>query len=79
MTKEQAQDALTGLVQKQMVILGPNVAISRARGVVGIVVGDDGRVIDIVSDPDQAVRSVVDEFVALSGEISKNIINSLLS
>jgi len=74
-----AQKVLSALIQKQMVILGPSVALGRARKVKSLTVADDGNVTGISGDADTSIKQLVDEYVALSGEISRNIFNSLVS
>lgn len=75
---ETLKKVLTGLVQKQMLILGPNVAVGRARKVAGLTVADDGAVTGIQGDPDAVLKALVDEYVSLSGAITNTIVQSLI-
>lgn len=70
--------ALTSLIQKQMLILGPNVALGRARKVAGLTVGDNGAVTGLSGDPQQVMNALVSEYVALTGDITKTIVQSLI-
>lgn len=74
-----AQKVLTALIQKQMVILGPGVAIGKARKVPAITVADDGAVSKISGNADEAIQKLVEEYVSLSGEITRSIFKSLVS
>ncbi|MEK7635274.1 MAG: hypothetical protein AAB446_02495 [Patescibacteria group bacterium] len=68
---------LSEIIKKQIVILGPQIALIKARGVEGLQVADDGTVTE-VNGPEQVVlQKLIDEYVALSGEIVKNAVNSI--
>jgi hypothetical protein len=68
---------LSEIIKKQIIILGPQIAILKARGVEGLKVADDGNVTE-VNGPEQVVlQKLIDEYVALSGEIVKNAVNSI--
>ena len=68
---------LSEIIKKQVVILGPQIAILKARAVPGLKVSDEGEVLE-VSGPEQVtLQKLIDEYVALSGEIVKNAVNSI--
>lgn len=69
---------LTDLIQKQMVVLGPNIALDKARKVPGVKVTDDGTVLDMDGDPQTVLKGVANEYMALSGQIAQMTLNSLL-
>jgi len=69
---------LTDLIQTQMVILGPNIALDMARKAAGLKVGNDGEVLDISGDPQMVLKSVAGEYEALSGSIAQTALNSVL-
>jgi len=76
-TQGDYKQMLTEIIQKQIVILGPQIAVLKARNVPGMTVGDDGKVLT-VSGPEQMIlQKLIDEYVALSGEIVKNAVNSI--
>lgn len=79
MDKEQYLELLTEIIKKQAVILGPEIAILKARNVSELVVDKDGKVTDVVGDPDAATKKLVDEYVALSGQIVKTALNSVFT
>lgn len=72
------QELLSEIVKQQIVILGPDIAILKARNVKGLTVTDDGTVSKIDGDPAKLVQSLIDEFVALSGLIVKKALKPLL-
>jgi hypothetical protein len=76
-TNTDYKQMLSEIIKKQIVILGPQIALLKARGVAGLKVSDEGDVIGI-SGPEQVVlQKLIDEYVALSGEIVKNAVNSI--
>lgn len=75
--KEQFKNLLSEIIAKQVVILGPSIAIFKARKVQGLIITDDGRVTDIEGDPYQIAKNLVDEYINLSGQIIKSIIEPI--
>ena len=69
---------LTDLIQKQMVVLGPNIALDKARKVPGLKVSDDGTVLEVSGDPQMVLKGVANEYMQLSGQIAQMTLNSLL-
>lgn len=72
------QGLLSDLVKKQMVMLGPSVAVLKARKVVALTVADDGQVTAISGDPHAALNQLVTEYMNLSGQIAQTTLQSLL-
>jgi hypothetical protein len=68
---------LSEVIAKQAIILGKEMALMRARNVDTLMVDDDGSVLEISGDPEQALRRLVDEYVALSGEIVQSALASI--
>jgi hypothetical protein len=76
-TNADYKQILTEIIKKQIIILGPQIAVLKARNVAGLKVADDGTVSN-VDGPEQVVlQKLIDEYVALSGEIVKNAVNSI--
>lgn len=76
-TNTDYKQMLTEIIKKQIIILGPQIAVLKARGVTGLKVSDDGTV-ESVDAPEQIIlQKLIDEYVALSGEIVKNAVNSI--
>ena len=73
------QTLLSEIIAKQSVILGPDIAILKARNVGGLTVSDDGKVTDVKGDPDKLVKQLVDEYVNLSGQIVKSALDSVFA
>lgn len=68
----------TEVVQKQMVILGPDIALLKARNVSGLSVGGDGVVTSLAGDPKVILQGLIDEYVSLSGLIVRKALEPLL-
>lgn len=69
---------LSDLIKKQMVMLGPNIALDKARKVTGVAVNDEGEVTDISGDPRLVLKGVANEYMTLSGQIAQMTLNTLL-
>jgi hypothetical protein len=78
-TQTDYKQLLTQVIQKQMVILGPNITLTKARNVKGLTVADDGTVTQIIGQPQELIQSLVDQFVQLSGLIVKKTMEPLLA
>lgn len=70
---------LTEVIKKQIIILGPDITLAKARNVPGLVVADDGTVTDISGAPQEITQNLVNQFVQLSGEIVKKTMEPLLN
>ena len=68
---------LSEVIAKQAVILGPDIAVLKARSVSGLSVSDDGTVESIAGDPKQVLEQLVEEYVSLSGQIVKSALSSV--
>lgn len=75
---EEYKQMLTDLIQKQMVVLGPNIALDKARKVFGMKVSDDGTVMDLQGDPQLILKGVANEYMQLSGQIAQMTLNTLV-
>lgn len=73
------QELLTQIIQKQIVILGPDIAISQAKSVDGITVSDDGTVTEVGANGQEITQKLIDAYVSLSGLIVKKAMEPLLS
>ncbi|MGB2580554.1 MAG: hypothetical protein WBC83_02570 [Minisyncoccia bacterium] len=74
---EQYKSVMSEIIAKQSVILGPDMAVMRAKKVSNIRIGDDGAVVEIIGDPIEALNSLIDTYVELSGQIVKNSIGPI--
>lgn len=77
--KELYKSLMTEIIQKQTVILGPQIAILKARNVAALTISDEGHITDINGDPKTALQELVNEYVKLSGQIVKNALGSIFT
>ncbi len=70
---------ISEIIKKQSVILGPEIAILKARSVPGLVVDNDGTVSGVGDNPKETLQKLVDQYVELSGLIVKNALGSIFA
>ncbi len=78
MAGEDYKQILTELVQKQMVVLGPNIALDKARQVAGLSLSDQGAVLAITGEPKMVLKALAEEYILLSGPVAKMTLASLM-
>ncbi|RJO60716.1 hypothetical protein C4544_04565 [candidate division WS5 bacterium] len=75
----QYQNVITDLIKKQIVMLGPNVALAQARKVGGLTVDDDGTVTALNGNPQEILTLVAKQYMALSGQIAQMTLDSVIA
>lgn len=75
---EEYKKIISELIQKQMGMVGPGIAISIVQKVSSVKVGGNGEVLEIIGDPKIALENVANAYVAFSGEISRMILKSVM-
>lgn len=75
--KDQYKSLMSDIIAKQTIILGPDIAILKARNVLELEISKDGKVMDVRGDLNQALQKLIDEYVNLSGLIVKNALGSI--
>lgn len=73
------QKILSEVIKKQIVILGPDITLAKARNVKGLTVAQDGTVTAMEGNPQALIQNLIDEFVQLSGLIVKKTMEPLLT
>lgn len=76
---EQYKALMSEVIKKQIIIIGPDIAVLKARNVGELAVDNDGSVTDIKGDPAVALEKLIDEYVELSGLIVKNALGSIFT
>lgn len=76
---EQYKAVMSEIIAKQSVILGPEMAIMRAKKVFGIEVGDKGEVTSVSGEPADALKRLIDTYVELSGQIVRNALGPIFT
>ena len=77
--KEQYLALISEIIKKQSLILGPEIAILKARSVPGLMVDNDGKVTGVGDNPQDTLQKLVDQYVELSGLIVKNALGSIFA
>lgn len=70
---------LTDVIKKQIIVLGPDITLAKARNVPGLTVADDGTVTQISGDPKEVTQKLIEQFMELSGLIVKKTMEPLLA
>ena len=68
---------ISEIIARQSIILGPNIAVLKARSVSGLIVDDKGIVTDLNGDGNVILQQLVNAYVELSGMIVKNALGSI--
>lgn len=76
--EEQYKNILTDLIKKQMIMLGPSVALGTAKKNGTLTIGEDGTVSGITGDPKAAMSGLAQAYMVLSGQIAQSALNSIL-
>jgi hypothetical protein len=77
--KKQYLLLMSEIIAKQAIILGPNMAILKARGVEGLVVDNKGNASDIKGDAGLTLQKLVEGYVELSGTAAKTAIDPIFT
>ena len=70
---------ISEIIKKQSIILGPEIAIVKARSVPGLMVDNDCKVTGVGDNPKETLQNLVDQYVELSGQIVKNALGSIFA
>lgn len=73
------KNLINDIVAKQMVILGPDIVLLKAKNVPGLKLNDKGQVVDLSGDPQTVLQKLIEEYIALSGQIVKNILTPVFA
>lgn len=76
---QQYQKLLTEVIKKQILVLGPNISLAKARNVKGLTISEDGTVTAISGNPQELVQQLIDQFMELSSLIVKKTIEPILA
>lgn len=78
-TDGEYQKLLTEVIKKQIIILGPDITLAKARNVEGLTVADDGTVTQVSGNPQEITKKLIEQFMELSGLIVKKTMEPLLA
>lgn len=75
--KEEYKNLINEIISRQSIILGPEIAIMRARGVKGLAINEKGEVTTIEGTPKEVLQKLIDQYVELSGQIVRATLGSI--
>lgn len=73
------KNLINDIIAKQTLILGPDIVMLKAKNVAGLKLSSDGKVESFDGDPQILLQNLVDEYISLSGQIVKNILNPVFA
>lgn len=77
--KAQYLALINEIVNKQSVILGPEIALLKVKNVSGLVLDNEGKVVDVEGNAEEKLKNLVNQYVELSGLIVKNALGSIFA
>lgn len=78
-SKEEYQTLITEIIQKQIAVLGPDIAIHKAEQAGGLKLDKSGQVLSVTGSEQEILQRLVDKYIELSGEIVKNILSPVFA
>ena len=78
-SKEEFISLFNEIVQRQMVVLGPDISVIIAKKVEGMKFNDEGKVTDFDGEPQVLLQNLINGYVNLSGLIVRKTIEPLLA
>ena len=79
MASDNYKNLINDIIAKQILILGPDIVLLKARNVPGLKISDKGEVITLDGNPQDILQRLIDEYIALSGQIVKNILSPVFA
>ena len=76
--KKAYQSLISEYIKKQIIMLGPQVALSKAMRVSDLRLDPAGQVVAIGADPQKALEDLARQYFELSGQIAKDSLIALL-
>lgn len=76
---EDYKNLINDIIAKQTLILGPSIVLIKAKNVAGLNFDSSGKVESLDGDPQQILQNLINEYIALSGQIVKNILNPVFA
>ncbi|MBX4188369.1 MAG: hypothetical protein KW793_04535 [Candidatus Doudnabacteria bacterium] len=73
------KNLINDILAKQAVILGQEIVLLKAKNVKGLSLDSEGKVKEISGNPEEVLQKLVDEYISLSGQIVKNILNPVFA
>lgn len=78
-TSDEYKNLINEIIAKQTLILGPDIVLLKAKNVEGLKLGSGGEVESIKGDQEEVLGKLINEYIVLSGEIVRNILNPIFA
>jgi len=78
-SREQYLELMTEIIQKQIAVLGPDMALLKAEQIPGLKLDKTGRVLSISGSEQEILQELIDRYIELSGQIVRNILNPVFA
>lgn len=76
---ENYKNLINDIIAKQTVILGSDIVMLKAKNIPGLNFNSEGQVESIDGNPQEVLQNLISEYISLSGQIVKNILNPILA
>jgi len=70
---------LNEIIKKQSIVLGPNIAVLKAKSIPGLTINAQGTVVSISGNEEKILKQLIDAYIDLSGQIVKNLLNPIFA
>ncbi|PIR96756.1 MAG: hypothetical protein COT91_05005 [Candidatus Doudnabacteria bacterium CG10_big_fil_rev_8_21_14_0_10_41_10] len=77
--EQQYKDLISEIVKKQILILGPDVALLKAGSISGLKLDKEGGVVNMSGEQQDILQQLVDQYIELSGQIVKNVLKPVFA
>lgn len=78
-SRQEYIDLFNEIIRRQIIVLGPDIAVIIAKKVEGLAFSSEGKVTDYDGDPQELLQSLINGYVNLSGMIVRKTIEPLLA
>jgi hypothetical protein len=76
---EDYKNLINDIIAKQVIILGPDIVLLKARNIPGLKIGADNKVESVEGNPEEVLQNLINVYIVLSGQIVKNILSPVLA
>lgn len=77
--QQEYKNLINDIIAKEILVLGRDIVLLKAANVEGLSLDSSGKVARISGDEKQVLQKLIDEYIALSGEIVKNILTPVFA
>lgn len=78
-SEKEYKELISEIVQKQISILGPDVAMTKAGSIAGLNLDEKGCVKSISGNQQEILQKLIDQYIELSGQIVKNVLKPVFA